>query len=106
LGRHRGEERGVTIDHGRTELGQADDPERAPAFTVDTVADKAVRFGCGAILALLVLLALGMVGFMEPFGIPAVIAICLMVVAASGVLSVAFGEPFIRSLLKLIDWFA
>jgi hypothetical protein len=96
----------VPIDDGQNDRGQTEDAERAPAFAVDTAADKAMRFGCGAILASLVLLALGMVGLMEPFGIPAIITICIVSVVAAGVLSVTLGEPFMRGLLKLIDWLA
>ncbi len=90
-----------------TDHRQTEDPERPPAFAVDTVADKVVRFGCGAILVFLLLLALAILGVLpESFGTPALVTLCVVLVIGAGSLSVSYGEPFIRALLKLIKWFA
>ncbi len=87
-----------------TDHGQTEDPERPPAFAVDTAADKAVRFGCGAVLAFLLVLAVGMFGLADPLGTPALLTLCTGLVVGAGFLSVTYGEPFIRALLKLIKW--
>jgi hypothetical protein len=78
--------------------------EQPTALTQDTVADKAVRFGCGVGLGGLIVVALVLFGLGEPFGMAGVIIGGVIFVGACAGLSVAYGEPFIRSLLKLMEW--
>ncbi len=84
------------------ENDQSDGAERAPAFAVDTFADRAIRFGCGAVLASLVVVALVMSGLLE--GMPALLIISIGFIGAAGLFSVTHGERFIQSLLKVIKW--
>ena len=67
-------------------------------------ADKAVRFGCGSVLATLVLTFLVLSGLGEPLSVPAVVAGGVVLIVVSGVLSVALGERYLEPLLKLIKW--
>jgi hypothetical protein len=78
----------------------------ASPLSQDTLADKAVRFGCGAGLAVLVFLILVLSGVGEPFGVSGVVAAGIVLVGASGVLSVLHGDRFIERLLKFIKWLA
>ncbi len=80
--------------------------EPGPALLDDTLADKAVRFGCGGILAALIILGTVFSGFVEGVEDRTALAMCVAGVVAAGLLSVACGEPFIRALLKLIKWLA
>ena len=43
-------------------------------------------------------------GLGEPFGVSGVVAVGLVVVAMSGILSVVHGESYLERLLKLIKW--
>ena len=77
-------------------------PESSPPtspLATDTIADKVVRFGCGAILGALVvsfLLSSVMAG-----GVGLVI-FAAVIVGACGVLAVAYGEGFVDGLLKVM----
>ena len=84
-----------------------DEPTERPAaspFSKDTFADKAVRFGCGSLLAGLVFVALVFSGLGEPFGVAIVVAGGIVLVLASGVLSAMLGERYLEPLLRLIKW--
>jgi hypothetical protein len=88
----------------------AEDPAAAPLFRKDTAADKAVRFGCGAILGALVavggLMAGLITGLPEPFGMTGVIVGIIVLIGGAGLVCVTHGEPAIQVLLKLIKWLA
>ena len=91
-----------------TGLAQQDDQghEPGPALSHDTAVDKALRFGCGALLGGLVLLGLGLLGLGEGLGGSAVAVGALIFLTAAGLAGLGFGEPFLQSLLKLIKWLA
>jgi hypothetical protein len=75
-----------------------------PLLPHDSMADKAVRFGCGAVLAALVVTGLALSGLGEPLSVPVVATAGILVVLVSGGLSIAFGERYLVRLLKLINW--
>ncbi len=81
-----------------------EEDEQPTSLRQDTVVDKAVRFGCGVALGGLVVVALVLFGLGEPFGMAGVIIGGVIFVGACAGLSVAYGEPFIRGLLKLMEW--
>jgi hypothetical protein len=99
LGRQWGEWKSIVAKND-----QADNAERAPAFAVDTLADKAIRFGCGAVLASLIVVAVVMFGLLE--GIPALATVSVVFIGGAGVFSVTHGERSIRGLLKVVKWLA
>jgi hypothetical protein len=70
----------------------------------DSFADKAVRFGCGSVLATLVFTFLVFSGLGEPLSVPVVVAGGIVLIVVSGILSVALGERYLGPLLKLIKW--
>jgi hypothetical protein len=78
----------------------------APRFTKDTLADRAIRFGCGFILALLVVTALVMFGILEPLGLSGVVVVGAVFASLSGLVSATQGERVILGLLKVIKWLA
>jgi hypothetical protein len=76
--------------------------DRPPALTADTWADKGIRFGCGALLATLIVASLAIyVGAGTVFG-----AVVVWVVAAvsAGMLAVVGGDRFVKRLLRLMQW--
>jgi hypothetical protein len=75
-----------------------------PRFTKDTLADKAIRFGCGFVLALLVVTALVLFGILEPLGLRGVVVLGAVFASVTGVLSATQGERVILGLLRLIKW--
>ena len=81
------------------ELSPAESP-----LSKDSFADKAVRFGCGSLLAGLIVVALVFSGLGEPFGLTGVVAGGIVLVLASGVLSATLGERYLEPLLRLIKW--
>ena len=83
---------------------QPEEAEGGSAFAVDTIADRAVRFGCGAILASLIVVALVMFGLPVPFGMAGVVTLGILFIGAAGLFSVTHGERFIRGLLRVISW--
>jgi hypothetical protein len=83
---------------------QAGQAEADSAFAVDTIADKAVRFGCGAVLASLIVVALVIFGLPVPFGMAGVVTLGILFIGAAGLFSVTHGERFIRGLLRVIAW--
>ena len=84
----------------------ADVGEGGPAFAQATSADRVVRFGCGAALASLIVTALVMFGLPVPFGMAGVATLWIALVGVVGLLSLTYGERFVRGLLKLISWLA
>ena len=82
------------------------DKDAALLFTKDTLTDRAVRFGCGFILALSLLTSLIILGFGEPLGLSSVAVLGGLLAILSAVLSAAYGERVILGLLKLIKWLA
>ncbi len=75
-------------------------------MSADTAVDKALRFGCGALLGGLVLLTFGLLGLGEGLSGSAVGVIALILVVAAGLAGLGFGERFLQSLLKLVKWLA
>jgi hypothetical protein len=75
-----------------------------PSLTRDTLVDKGVRFGCGAVLAGLIVIASAISGLGEPVGVAGVIIAGLVFVLVCGWLSVTQGERFVRGLIKLMNW--
>jgi hypothetical protein len=72
----------------------------------DTLGDKAIRFGCGFTLALLVVLAVAMIGMLEMMDSASLVTATLVFAGACGVLSVIQGERVLEGLLKVIKWLA
>jgi hypothetical protein len=90
-----------------TDKDDTGEPEGGSAFAVDTVADKAVRFGCGAALAFLIFVAsaeFGLVSLAEPFGMAGLLTLGVVFIAVVGVLTVTHGERFVRALLNVVKW--
>ena len=77
-----------------------------PSLGNDTVADKAVRFGCGAALGALLVLGVAMTGLAEAFGMTGLLVAAVFLTAFAGLAAVTHGEPAIHSLLKAIKWLA
>lgn len=80
----------------------SDEPPRAtpPPLAVDTAADKAVRFGCGALMGVAVMAYL----LMSASGGAGTIFVTMMVVLVCGALAVTWGETFFERVIKLIKW--
>ncbi len=84
-----------------------DEPTTAPAFAKDTLGDKVARFGCGAILGLLVVMGLFLTGVFELFGSVTGTAVgAAVLIILAGVACVTHGESAIQVLWKLIKWLA
>ncbi len=66
----------------------------------DTAVDKAVRFGCGVILAGLAFITLIFLGLGEGLGLIPVAVVGVVLVCAAGFASVRYGEPFLKGLLE------
>ncbi len=81
-------------------------PEGASPLATDTLADRAVRFGCGAALALLLALGTIFFGIADAVSTGAAVVCVAVVVGVAGVSSVLFGERVILGLIRLIKWFA
>jgi hypothetical protein len=76
--------------------------DRPPALTVDTWADKGIRFGCGALLATLIVASLAIyVGAGTVFG---AVVVCVVASVSAGMLAVVGGERFVKTLLRLMRW--
>jgi hypothetical protein len=84
----------------------AEELEDGAAYAVDTVADKAVRFGCGAALASLIFVGSVVFGLAGawPFGMAGVVTLGILFIAAIGLFSVTHGERFLRGLLNVVNW--
>ncbi len=80
------------------QAGDAGGPETS--LERDTAADKAVRFGCGAVLAGLAVLTLVFLGLGEGFGLAPVTVVGVVVACAAGWAGVRYGEPFLKGLLE------
>jgi hypothetical protein len=85
------EPRGSDTDHS---------PGKVPSLATDTMADKAVRFGCGALMAGI---AVAFLLSSVMAGGTGLILLATSIVLACGVLAVAYGESFIEGLLKVIE---
>lgn len=73
-----------------------------PPLADDTLADKAVRFVCGAFFGFLVVL--GVAEFGEVLTLEGYMLVGAVVVAACGALGVTHGERFFEGLLKVFRW--
>jgi hypothetical protein len=82
--------------------GGPDIPGGATPLATDTLADKGVRFGCGALLGLL--LVLGVAEFGEGLTLEGFIAVGALAVAGCGAFGVTHGERFFSGLLKVFKW--
>ncbi len=78
--------------------GDAGRPETSLAR--DTAADKAVRFGCGALLAGLAFLTLIFFGLGEGIELVPVTVFGVVLVCAAGWAGVRYGDPFLKGLLE------
>jgi hypothetical protein len=80
----------------------SDDPPRVttPSLAEDTLADKAVRFGCGAVLGVAVMAYI----LMNVAGSMGLAFVALVFVFVCGALAVAWGEAFFEKMLRLIQW--
>jgi hypothetical protein len=91
-------------DEGAVTHGGNDGPSQTPpALATDTLADKGLRFGCGAAIGVIVALTLAMFGDGFPTG--AGLAFVALAVAVCGALAVKRGDTFVESLLKALNWF-
>ncbi len=79
--------------------------ESSPVLGRLTHADRLTRFGCGAILAGLVAFVMLLSGGLDLFGWPGAGVVGALLIGACGVLSAAYGDRFIRFLLKAAEWF-
>jgi len=84
---------------------QDGDAEIGPALTRDTLADKTMRFGCGAVLGILIAVAVVLAGLGEPFGVTGALMGGVVFAAVCGVLGLAYGKRFLESLVKMAGWF-
>jgi hypothetical protein len=87
-------------------VSQAEDTRTAeetpPSLRADTWADRTVRFGCGAVLALLMI---GVVVVTADGASPAAIAVvALVAIAVCGTLAVMRGEKFVHAVLRVFTW--
>jgi hypothetical protein len=84
-------------------------PESWPMLARATPADRLARFGCGGILAGLVSAAIVAYGGLDLLGatgagVTAVVVVGVLFIGACAVLSAAYGDRFLRALLKLLEW--
>ncbi len=84
--------------------GESEEAEAWPALAKQTLADKAMRFGCGAVAGALV--ASGLVFGLELVDLRIVVGCVLAFGAACGSVTVVYGDRMIKKLLKAIDWMA
>ena len=89
----------MTGDRGKHMPERRDAP---PALAGDSLVDKSVRFGCGALLGMLIFAGLAL--FAEGIGLSGLVALGIVLVAVCGAFAVTHGEPFFVGLLKLIGW--
>jgi hypothetical protein len=81
-----------------------DDAEVGPALTRDTLADKTMRFGCGAALGVLIAVAVVLAGLGEPFGLTGALIGGVVFAAVCGVLGLAYGNRFLEGLVRMAGW--
>jgi hypothetical protein len=84
-------------------------PNSWPILAKATPADRLARFGCGAILAGLISIAIVLYGGLDVFGptgagVTAVVVVGVLFIGACAVLSAAYGDRFLRALVKLAKW--
>jgi len=79
-----------------------DEPSRAsgPPLSTDTPVDKAVRFGCGALIGIAVMAYL----LMNISGGEGTVILAILIVLLCGVFALAWGDPFFEKMLRLIRW--
>jgi hypothetical protein len=82
--------------------GGNSEADKPPAFGVDTWADKGIRFGCGALLATLIVASV-LVYAGAGFAFGAVVA-WLTASVSCGVLAVLAGDRFVKKLLRIMEW--
>ena len=85
------------------ELLEAEDPEGReswPLLARDTVADRALRFGCAAVPA--VFIAIGLGSILEPIDIWVIIVGTVAFGALCGGLAAAYGDRIIKALLRAL----
>ncbi len=80
----------------------SDDPPRVstPSLAEDTLADRAARFGCGALLGVAVMAYI----LMNVSGGMGLVLVAFVFVFVCGALAVAWGEAFFEKMLGLIKW--
>ena len=71
-----------------------------PPLAEDTLTDKTVRFGCGALLGVAVMAYI----LMNVSGGMGLVFVALVFVLVCGALAVTWGEGFFESMLRLIKW--
>jgi hypothetical protein len=78
------------------------DPDVAPAFARDTWMDKGVRFGCGAVLATVIVVS---VALFVPVGtVSGVVVVWILASAMCGIVAAVAGGRFLESLLRFMRW--
>jgi hypothetical protein len=83
---------------------ESEEAEAWPALAKQTLADKALRFGCGAVPGVLV--ASVVVSVLDLVDLRIVVGFVLAFGAVCGSLAVVYGDRVIKELLKAIDWIA
>ena len=70
----------------------------------DTHSDRALRFGCGAVLGALIMLGVGLGGVAQG-DLGLFLFLALLVVVACGVFGASHGDRFFHAILRRLDWF-
>ena len=78
------------------------EPLISSGLSTDTMADKAIRFGCAAMLAPMVILAAVWIGVFEFMSTGALLVVTLVVAVLFGILGVAQGDGFIVGVLNVL----
>ena len=70
----------------------------------DSPSDRALRFGCGALLGIVIVLALGLGGVAQG-DLSLLVVLGLVVVVTCGLLGASHGDRFFKAVVSRLDWF-